>query len=216
MELLTLNVETRERTGKGGARQTRRDGRVPATLYGQGSGNVNLTVDYRELELLLHGEQGEHAMLELAVKDNPDLSCNAMIKDVQHHPVRGHYLHTDFFRIDLKAKINTVIPVNLVGRSKGVIEGGVVDQQCREVEISCLPTDVPKHIETDITDLDIGDSLHVSDLVIPEGVELLTAIERAVVAIHAPRVVEETTDEDLEVVEGEAAEAESTEESDES
>ena len=189
MELHLLKVTTRAESGKGGARQTRRNGQVPGVLYGLSAEPVRLKVDAREFDHLLYGSQGEHALVQLEFEDQPDLSGPAMVKEVQHHPIRDHVTHTDFLRIDLSKKIHTFVPIRFEGNARGVIEGGVIDYQTREVEIACLPMEAPEVIVADIEVLEIGDSLHVRDLVMPENVELLTSGDRAVAAVHAPRVV---------------------------
>ena len=207
MELQNLSVALREANGKGPARRTRMKARVPAVLYGMGKDAVPLSVDLKEFIHLLHGRAGEHAIVQLEVADGGEHNGPAMLKEVQHDPIRGQVIHADFMRIDLKKKIHTVVPITLVGRSKGVLEGGVVDQQLRDVEVECLALDVPDAIELDITELGIGDSLHVSDLGAPENVTLITPAERAVVAVLAPRVAEAAPAEG-EAIEGAEAAAE--------
>lgn len=213
MELQTLQVTAREESGKGISRRTRREGRVPVILYGGEGGNVRLSADRRTLTQVLHGKQGEHAIVQLEVEGNPGLNSPAMVKEVQHHPVRGDVLHADFMRISLEKRIKTMIAIRVEGRAIGVIEGGLMDFQSREIEIECLALDVPEYLTVDVSEMKIGDSVHVSDLEAPESVEILTPAERAVVAVHAPRVVveevEEVEGEEGEVVEGaEAAEGE--------
>ena len=203
MELQELKVSTREERGSGNARRMRLAGNVPVVLYGMGGESISLKVNARELDILLQGEQGEHALIDLKVEDNPDLSGPAMLKDVQLHPIRGQAVHADLLRIDLTHKIHTLVAVKLEGVCPGVIEGGVIDHQTREIEVLCLPLEVPDAIIGDVSVLNIGDSMHVSDLVAPEGVEILTPGTRALVAVHAPRVVLEAEPEEGELLEGE-------------
>ena len=212
MELQMLKVATRSESGKGGARQVRRSGSIPGVLYGLSVDPVQLKVNAREFNILLQGGRGAHAMLQLEFIDQPELNGPAMIKAIQYHPVRDNVTHTDFLRIDLSKKIDTAVPIRFEGNALGVIEGGVIDYQTREIEISCLPTEVPDAIVINIEALEIGDSIHVRDLVIPENVELLTSADRAVAAVHAPRViVEEVVAEEEALAEGEAAEGEAAE-----
>ncbi len=213
MELQTLKVTTRTASGKGGARETRRGGNVPGVLYGLSAEPVQLKINAREFDHLLQGSQGAHALLQLEFEDQPDLNGPAMIKDIQYHPVRDNVTHTDFLRVDMSKKIHTVVSIRFEGNSRGVIEGGVIDYQTREVEISCLPTEVPDAIVISIEEMDIGDSMHVRDLVIPENVELLTSGDRALAAVHAPRVIVEEVEveEEGELAEGEVAEGEAAE-----
>lgn len=205
MELQPLKVTIRTESGKGGARQTRRNGNVPGVLYGSGGEPVSLKVDARSFDLLLDSGQGEHALIQLEFEDRPDLNGPAMLKEVQHHPVRDQVTHTDLLRVDLSKKIHTFVAIRFEGNARGVIEGGVIDYQTREVEIACLPMEVPEALTVDIEALDIGDSLHVRDLAIPENVELLTSGDRALAAVHAPRVIVEAEEEVEEeaLVEGE-------------
>ncbi len=205
MELQLLKVTIRTESGKGGARHTRRNGNVPGVLYGLGGEPVCLKVDARNFEHLLDSGQGEHALIQLEFEDQPDLNGPAMLKEVQHHPVGGQVTHTDLLRVDLSKRIHTFVAIRFEGNARGVIEGGVIDYQTREVEIACLPMEVPEALAVDIEALDIGDSLHVRDLTIPENIELLTSGDRALAAVHAPRVIVEA-EEELEeeaLVEGE-------------
>lgn len=205
MELQALTVKLREDTGKGPIGRLRRTGTVPAVLYGENKEPVSLSIDYREFQVLVHGKQGEHALVDLKIDDKPELGGPAMLKEVQHHPVRNTYMHADLMRIDLKKKIRTMVPIKLEGRAKGVIEGGLLDHQVREVEVECVPFDVPQFVFGQIEDLDIGHSLHVSELQVAESVTVLTPGDRSVVAVHAPRVVAEAApaEEGVEGVEGE-------------
>lgn len=201
MELLNLKAQPRVARGKGGARQTRRAGRVPAVLYGGDGGPLSLSIDGRAFLRVLHGELGEHAVVQLEIEGQPELNSPAIVKQVQHDPVYGHVLHADLFRIRLDQKIKTMVPIHLEGRAKGILEGGVLDHQLREIEVECPPLEVPKYIIVNIETLEIGHSLHVSDIVAPDNVVILTPSDRPVVAIHAPRVQAATP------AEGEAAAA---------
>ena len=212
MELQNLSVLRRADSGKGVARKTRRAGKVPGVLYGGEGEAVGLSVDGRALGLILHGEQGEHAILQLDVEGHPELNGPVMVKAVQHHPVYGQVTHADFMRIRLDEKITTLIPIVVVGRSHGVIEGGLLDHQLREIEVECLALDVPDGIEVDISELGIGDSIHVKQLLVPEGVTFVTPGDRAVVAIHAPRVAAEEEEAEAEELEEGVEAAEGAEE----
>jgi len=194
MELQGLTVTTRKGTGKGVARRTRVSGAVPAVLYGDGKENVSLAINARSLGTVLHGKLGEHAIVQLDVTDDPKLSGPALVKEVQHDPVRGQVIHADLMRISLDKKIRVLISVHLEGRPLGVIDGGLLDHQTREVEVECLALDVPAFLTADISQLGIGASLHVSQLVAPPNVTIITSGDRTLAAVHAPRVqVEETT-----------------------
>lgn len=204
MDIASLKANTRDAEGTVRAKQVRRSGRIPAVLYGDGKDPVSLSVDGKEFQHIIHGKHGLHAIVELEVEDKKALNGPAIIKGVQPHPVRNEFLHADFMRIDLKKKIKTLVATKLEGQAIGAVEGGIVDHQSREIEVECLALDVPDALVIDISDLNIGDSLHVSDLNIPDDVTVLTPLDRTVAAVHAPRVVvEEEPEEAEEGVEGE-------------
>ncbi len=208
MQVHTLAGNTRQPRGKGGARQARREGNVPAVLYGHELPPVQLSINAREFVHLIHVAHGEHAIVQLEFADKPDLNGPALLKDVQHDPVKGQVIHADFLRISLDEKVRTTVQVVLVGRSKGMADGGLLDHQLREIEVECRALEIPGELPLDVTELGIGDSFHVSDLRAPEGVEILTPGDRAVVAIHAPRVVKSDVELAAEAVAAEAAAAE--------
>ncbi len=211
MKLTSFTVETRDELGKGPSRRSRYAGSVPGIIYGAGKENVNIIVGKKEFELLVHGDQGEHSLVDLTVSNNTDCNGPAILKDVQHHPVSGAPLHFDLLRIDLSNTIVTQVPIKLEGRALGIIEGGVLDYHVRELDVECMPLDVPTEIVGDITELNIGDTFHVSDFPAIENVTILTDSARAVAAIQQPRVVTDETTEVLEVEEGEeGAEADET------
>lgn len=188
MELQTLKASTRETTGKGHARRMRSSGYVPAVLYGGAAEPVSVRVETREFQRLLHAGRGEHAIIQLDVQDNPAASGPALLKEVQRHPVRGDLVHADFQRISLDERITTLVSVVLTGRAAGVAEGGVLDLMMREVEVECRALEVPEHLELDVTELGIGDSLKVSALTPPANVAIVSDPERTVVAVHASRL----------------------------
>jgi large subunit ribosomal protein L25 len=149
MELKTFKVATRESSGKGPARQSRLRGEVPGIVYGGGKDACQVTVNLRDLEKLVHGDMGERAFLELDVTDNQALNGPSILKSIQHHPVRGQIVHVDFLRIDMNKPIRMMVPIELSGRCPGVIEGGIIENHQRELEVEFLPTDVPEKIEID-------------------------------------------------------------------
>jgi len=214
MELRTLKAETRRDAGKGAARRTRRNNELPIAVYGPGGDALSLKVELPAFLQLVHGQAGEHAVVQLDIQDNPALNCPALLKKVQHHPVRGDILHADFLRIRLDQRITTSVAIRLVGQAQGVVEGGVLDHQLREVEVECLALEIPSEITADVSALDLGDSLHVADLAAPEHVTIVTDPDRTVVAVHVPRLVRaaEEVEEVAEVAEGEEAETPAAEE----
>jgi len=198
MELQPLKVKVREQSGKGPARQTRMRGDIPGVVYGEGKAPMSVTIELRAFEHIVHSRAGENAIIQLEV-EGPGEGGPAILREVQHHPVRNTVIHADLLRIRLDEKIQTAVPLVLTGRSKGVIEGGLQDHQLHELEIECLALEAPLEFKVDISHLGIGDSLHVSDLDLPANLTVLTEADRGVVSIHAPRLLKEDADEDAAV-----------------
>lgn len=194
----------REGTGKGVARKLRAAGRVPAVLYGAGLESTPLSVDARDLFHVLHTGAGTNVLVDLVVDGSEHL---ILPRDVQRDHIRGRFIHVDFLAVRSDEKIRLSVPVRLVGDSVGVKAGGVVEHHLWEVEIECLPADVPDAIEADISTLEIGMSLRVSDLVAPEGTTILSDPDASVVAVAQPQMAVEV-EEAAEVVEGEEVEGE--------
>ena len=200
-----LVAETREGTGKGAARKLRAAGRVPAILYGHGMDPLALSVDSRELFHLLHTGAGANVLVDLVVDGTEHL---ALPRDVQRDHIRGRFVHVDFLAVRRDEKIHVTIPLRIVGESPGVKAGGVLEHHLWELNVECLATDVPQAIDVDISGLDIGSGVRVSDLKVRSGVTILTSPEDSVVAVTQPQVAVEEEEEAAEVVEGEAAEEE--------
>ena len=180
----TLNVQTREPEGSRANRRLRRSGRVPAVLYGGDGEPQHISVDARELRTAL---QAKGAVLELAVDGD---KTPAMVKDQQRDPIRGDAWHIDFLRVDLKQAIHTTAMLELTGveDAPGTSEGGVLEQQLREINIEALPGDVPEVITHDVSALEAGATLHVSDVAAPKGVTILDDPESVVASITLPRL----------------------------
>jgi large subunit ribosomal protein L25 len=195
-----LVADRREGTGKGVARKLRAAGRVPAVLYGAGVDATALSVDAKDLYHLLHTGAGTNVLVDLQVDGETHL---ALPRDVQRDHIRGRYVHVDFLAVRADAKIVLAVPVHVVGESPGVKLGGVLEHHLWEIQVECLPTDVPDAIEADVSVLEeIGTSLKVANLVAPEGVTILTSPDESVVAVQQPQArVEEV----VEVAEGEEA-----------
>lgn len=202
-----LVADRREGTGKGVARKLRAAGRVPAVLYGTGVEPTPLSVDAKDLFHLLHTGAGTNVLVDLKVGEETHL---ALPRDVQRDHIRGMYWHVDFLAVSADAKITLTVPVRVVGESPGVKLGGVLEHHLWELQVECLPADVPDAIDADISTLEeIGTSLKVADLPVPKGVTILTAPEESVLAVQQPQapVVEEAA----EAVEGEVPEGEAAE-----
>ncbi len=185
----SITAERREEIGKGAARTSRATGRVPGVLYGHGEESVAVSVDARELSKLVQSISVENTIVDLDLADGG--SFKVLIRELQRHPFRDETLHVDFFHVAMDEKIYVEVPIVVLGTPVGVKnKGGIVDHQLRELEVYCLPGNIPERFEVDISNLDIGDAIHVSDLSI-EGVEIETDLERSVVTVLAPTVIEE-------------------------
>ncbi|MGH7566658.1 MAG: 50S ribosomal protein L25/general stress protein Ctc [Gemmatimonadota bacterium] len=184
----TISAKTREGRGKGAARTSRRAGRIPGVLYGHGEESVPLSVDANELQRLVHAISIENTIVDLDMGAGEPYKV--LIRELQRHPFRDEFVHIDFFHVAMDEMIQVEIPIVLMGTPTGVKnKGGVMDHQLRELEVFCLPGSIPEKIELDVSNLDIGDSIHVSDIQLPD-VEILTDLDRSVVAVLAPTVIE--------------------------
>jgi large subunit ribosomal protein L25 len=187
-----LTAEFRETHGKGASRRLRHEGKVPAILYGGHSDARALTLSHQKLLIMLDNERFYSTILNLRVGDQTQA---AILKDVQRHPYKNAIVHVDFQRVEENQKIRMNIPLHFVGASvsPGVkTQGGMVSHMRNEVEVSCLPKDLPEFIEVDLSGLSINESIHLSQLKLADGVELLSLAKEdaAVVAIHSPRAEE--------------------------
>ncbi|MDP9064832.1 MAG: 50S ribosomal protein L25/general stress protein Ctc [Pseudomonadota bacterium] len=187
-----LVAEFRETQGKGASRRLRHEGKVPAILYGGHSDARALTLSHQKLLIMLENERFYSTILNLKVGDQ---SQAAILKDVQRHPFKNAIVHVDFQRVEDNEKIRISVPLHFKGEavSPGVkTQGGLVSHMRTEVEVACLPKDLPEFIEVDLSALSLNESIHLSQLTIPEGVELvaLAKEDAAVVAIHSPRAEE--------------------------
>lgn len=217
MELIDIKATIRATKGNGPARALRRDGRIPAVLYGPGTEPVSLSVNIKELEQVISHGAGTQVLLNLQIEGDKPASKTAMIKELQTHPVSRHFLHVDFYEIAMDRKIKVKIPVVTTGKAKGVENGGMLQVIRREIEVLCLPIEIPETIEIDITDLDIGDSIHINEIPLGENVEIQEEVNFTILTILSPKTAEsaEEGEEELEAGETPAAEADGTEAGDE-
>lgn len=197
-----LVAEKRTGTGKGVARKLRAAGRVPAILYGHGMDPIGLSVDAKDLFHLFHTGAGTNVLVDLVVDGTEHL---ALPKQVDRDHIKARYVHVDFLAVRRDERITISVPIRLVGDAAGVKAGGVLEHHLWEVEVETLATNVPEAIDADITELEIGSSLRVSDLVAPDGVAILTNAEESVVAVQQPQARVELEAEEAEAVEGGAA-----------
>ncbi|MDX1707140.1 MAG: 50S ribosomal protein L25/general stress protein Ctc [Desulfobacterales bacterium] len=211
MEQISLDAQVRKTTGNGPARVLRRQGRVPAVLYGPKTEPILLSIDSREFDQILKKSSIGSVLLKLDIKNGQTGSRSAMVKELQTHPVTGQFLHVDFYEVDLKRKINAMVPVTTSGISQGVENGGILQIVRRELEVFCLPTAIPEAIDVDISELDIGESIHVNEIALPSDVELPEDVDFTVLTILAPKIEEEPVEEE-ELAEGEEVAEEAAEE----
>jgi large subunit ribosomal protein L25 len=196
-----LVATPRTTSGKGAARSLRRDGQFPAVIYGHSREAQPLSVNSREFSRLLERAGSENTVIELSVDGR---SSHTLIREIQRHPVKRNVLHVDFQELVAGEQVIVHIPIVLQGIPAGVrLSGGILNQVMQELECRVDPLNMPGHIDVDVTNVTIGHSLHVSDIVIPPGVEVLEDAESTVAVVAAPKA-EVTPTEDVEVVEGPA------------
>ncbi len=193
-----MNVSVRHKTGKEIAKKLRRQGVIPAIIYGPGSEPIPLAVKANELKKVLYRYRGEQILFNLNLEDNgSSIQKMALVKELQYHPVTDEILHVDFYEISMEREVEVEVPIEVVGKAKGVERGGHLQLLLHTMTVSCLPGAIPDKIQVDVTDLDIGDAIHVRDLTPPEGVRYLDSPDEPVVTILAPEE-EETAEEETE------------------
>ncbi len=192
-----LTLTKRAETGKGAARQLRREGKVPAVLYGKGE-TISLTLDPVEFNKVLRSKQQGYVLITLAEANKKGASQhNAILKDLQYDPISGHVLHADFFEVVMDQPIQVAIPIVITGSIPvGVTLGGVLRQRQRHLSVEGLPADIPDTVVIDASGLDIGQAVKVKDLSLAKGIRTRDDVEKIVVNITAKKkVVEETESE---------------------
>lgn len=193
MSEYTIEVQKREKFGKGANRRARSGGLIPAVVYGGGKDNVAIEIDRKSMLDLMKKSGSENPIFLLKLGDN---ERHAMIREVQTHPVSRQVLHIDFQRVMMDQKLRVQVPIELVGVAYGVkTEGGVLDFVTREVEVECLPGDIPKQIELDVTALHVGQHAEARELKMPEGVTLHDDGDKVIVALGHARHEEKTAEE---------------------
>ena len=199
-----IALEARADTGKSVNRKLRATGRIPAVCYGSGQQATSVQLDPHELDTLLRkSSAGLNTLIDVS---GAGLDGKVvLVKELQRDPVRGEILHADLFAIDASQTIEVEVPVRIIGTPTGVsMDGGILDQPLREIQVSCLPGAIPEDLPVEVAALELGESVHVRDLAIPEGVELLSDPDLTVLSVVAPTKVEE----EVPVVEEEGAEGE--------
>lgn len=194
----TLNATSREGTGKGPARRLRAQGMVPAVVYGKDMETLSLKIDAMEAEHLFRGISVDNTIVELSI-EGWDEPLQTLVREIQTHPFKTDLVHVDFLRIQAGVAVEVDVPVHLNGVPQGVqTSGGVLEQIIHDLPVKCVPARIPESFEVDVTELEIGDGIHVSELEVGEGVEVLVDPERTICTVVVPRVVEVEVEEEEE------------------
>ena len=210
MDFFNISATQRSTRGNGPARVLRREGQIPAVLYGPGKEPLSIAVNTHELAMQIKSSPAGQLFVNLAIDGIGERK--ALLKELQRHPVGGHYLHADFYEVAMDRKVRVLVPVTTRGKAHGVEMGGMLQIIRRELEVLCLPNDIPEVIEIDITELDMGESVHVEDIPLEGDVEIPHEVNFTILTILSGRKVEEDEEAVEEgeeaAVEGEAAETE--------
>jgi len=212
MDRVKLQARVRDTLSKSELKKLRRSGRAPASVYGHGMDSVAISVAVADLAAAVRTEAGLHALMDLEIEDGRKKDNGVVvIKRVQKDPITRKVLHVDFQHVRMTEKLTTEVAITFIGTPMGVQFAGIVEHVIDHVQVRCLPDHIPSHFDLDISNLDIGQALHISDIAVPEGVEILAALDEVVVAVRPPHVqVEEVVEkpEGEEEVEGAVAEEE--------
>jgi large subunit ribosomal protein L25 len=210
MEMVEIKVERRDGRGKGGARKLRRTGIIPGVFYGPKRTTVVIAVSAEEFDHKLSHLEGSH-LIRLVNDGGADAELHdkaVLLREVQRHPVTDDVLHVDFLEVDLTERLTVSVPLHFIGKAAGVVEGGILQPILREIEVECLPTEIPTFIEIDVSALGIHEAVHLSDAKLPEGVTAVGDLAQPLVTVLPPSVEETKTAEAAEAVPVEGAPAE--------
>jgi large subunit ribosomal protein L25 len=208
MEVTDLAAQIRKEQKKGPARRLRQTGYVPAIFYGRSAENILLAVKNDAL-VKIHKDKKDHAFIKLIIDDGKrKIEKLSLIKELQVQPLTGKFYHADFYEVDMKHKLTVDVSLRFVGKPVGVDNGGELQHIKREVKVSCLPADLPDHIDVDVAGLDIGDSIKIKELTIPQGITILDSPDSAVAAVAVIKIakIEEPAVEEAVTEEGAAVE----------
>jgi large subunit ribosomal protein L25 len=206
LETIEIQIEPREPGGKGRARRLRVEGKLPGIFYGPKAAPISLELNQREFLSRVAGLEGSHL---IRIKSSSPLLADrvALVKEMQLDPVTGAVLHADFYEVDLAEKIHVKVPLHFVGKSEGVVRGGILQPIVREIEVECLPMEIPEYLDVDVSALEIGHSLHITDLAMPERVEAIYETDFTLVTVVPPTAEEEVKAVEAPAAVGEGAEA---------
>lgn len=215
-----LTAQARPETGKGSSKKMRREGKIPAVLYGKKQESLSLTLDDKDVSHLLAKPGATTNVLDLEItQSGKNVTKNVLVKKIQKHPYRDQILHMDFLEVAMDKDITVLVPIEVTGESRGVKEGGILELKRRELEVTCLPGRIPHTIVIDTTPLMIGDVVHVEDITPPEGVQILHETNFPLLSIVVPaaeisaEAAAEAEEEEKEAGEKEAEKKEKEEES---
>jgi len=206
-----LSGKIREKTGKVATKEVRRNGEIPAVLYGL-KDNLSFSVCPDNLKDILKSK-GQNALIDLNLEGNKQRKV--ILKEFQSHPLKERWVHVDFLEVDVTKTVKVSVNVHLIGKSAGEKMGGLVNQVLKSIHVECLPVDIPQSVDLDVTAVELGQVLHVSDLSLPDKVKILHQPNEVILSVHLEKVKEEETTEDEELAEGETeATADATTEED--
>lgn len=192
MKSVALNAFPRTAGRRAGAKKLRTNGRIPAVIYGRQVKPQNLEVISKEMENLIHHAISENLLVDLAVKDDSRPKRLALVQEVQHHPLSGHILHVDFHEVAEDEKVTIMVPVETTGEAIGVkTDGGVLEHVLFKIKVRALPKDLPELLTVDVSNLKIGQAIHLGEIPAPAGVEIIGDKNIPVIAVAAPRTEEE-------------------------
>src|SRR5689334_19874205 len=184
MEIIKVSAARRPESGKGPSIRLRREGKIPAIAYGRDLAATSIAVSPKDLLQVLSSEHGQNSVVELGL-DNGD-KLTVMVRAYTYHPITRDLLHADFLAVKLDQPVDVDVPFKCTGKSKGIVQGGILQQVFRRFPIRCLPAQIPASIDVDVTELDVGDSLKLNQITIPEGVKVRLPEDQTVVVIAAP------------------------------
>ncbi len=197
METVEITIERRTGTGTGIARKLRRAGRVPAVLYGPKRPAAHVSVEAEQFQRRLAHLEGSH-LIRLVHAGGTDTELHermVLLREMQRHPVTGKVLHADFYEVDLTERLVVSVPLHFTGKAVGVVAGGILQPILREIEVECLPTEIPEFIEVDVAALGIHEAVHLSDLKLPEGARAVGEATQTLVTVLPPTVETKPTEE---------------------
>jgi large subunit ribosomal protein L25 len=189
LETLEIRVNPREKKHKRDAKRLLRNGKIPGIVYGPKTPSMAVELDKREFSTRIAGLEGSH-LVRLKSESSALADKVALVKDMQYHPINGDVIHADLYEVDLSAKITVNVPLHFVGKAAGVVRGGILQPIVREIEVECLPLDIPAYFDVDVSALDIGDSVHVEELTMPADVTAVYDSNFPLVAVVPPTVEE--------------------------